>query len=164
MNDANFQFVATLANDVQEAIFAVLRNHNLSQNAAFFSARDLPENASKPLNIVTFDARGTVIGGLIAETQFAWLKVSAMAVAEQSRRRGIGRRLLELAEQEALSRGCHHVYLETMDYQAPEFYRKLDYHLATILRNWDSYGHSKYVFTKEFSGFQASEERLKTDG
>lgn len=155
MNDTDFHFVATLDDDLQEAIFALLRNHNFSKNAEFFSARDLPENASRPLNIVMFGPRGTVIGGLIAETQFAWLKVSVMAVAEENRRRGIGRRLLELAERDAILRGCQHAYLETMDYQAPDFYRKLDYQLVAKLQNWDSHGHSKYVFTKNLAALDS---------
>ena len=89
------------------------------------------------------------MGGLIGETQFLWLKISVMAVAEHSRRRGIGRRLIELAETEARDRCCRYAYVDTLDYQAPEFYRKLGYQLAGKLENWDSHGHAKCFFTKQ---------------
>jgi len=35
-----------------------------------------------------------------------------------------------------------------MDYQAPDFYRKLGYQIA---ENWDSHGRTKYLLTKQLS-------------
>jgi GNAT superfamily N-acetyltransferase len=148
---AHFKLVVNLAEELREAVGTLLRNYNYASNRDFFTSRDLPENAPMPLNIVVYDAAGTVIGGLLAETQFAWLKISIVAVAEHARRHGIGRRLLEIAEQEAKSRGCKHVFLDTMEYQAPDFYRLLGYQLAGKLDNWDSHGHAQYFFTKQLA-------------
>jgi hypothetical protein len=38
-----------------------------------------------------------------------------------------------------------------MDYQAPAFYQKLGYQIAGKLEDWDSLGHSKYLFTKQLN-------------
>src|SRR5437016_1020176 len=133
-----YQLVATLSDELREAVGSMLRIFNRAQNPDFYAARELPENAPKPLNIIARDATRAVVGGVLAETQFAWLKVSIVVVAENARRRGVGRQLMALAEQEAAARGCRHAFLDTMDYQAPEFYQKIGYRIAATLENWDS--------------------------
>jgi ribosomal protein S18 acetylase RimI-like enzyme len=148
MTGMDYKLVAALTEETRAAVFSFLRSYNRAQNPAFFAARDLPENAPQPLNVVAFDPSGTVVGGLTAETQFAWLKVSIVAVAENARRHGVGRGLMELAEKEAVARGCRHAFLDTMDYQAPGFYQKLGYQIAGKLENWDSHGHAQFLFTK----------------
>jgi ribosomal protein S18 acetylase RimI-like enzyme len=149
MAEVDYQLVASLTDETRAAVAAPLRAYNRAQSPAFYAARDLPENAPKPLNVVAVDPAGKIVGGLIGETQFAWLKVSIVAVAEHARRCGVGRRLIELAEQEAVARGCRHVFLDTMDYQAPGFYQNLGYQLASKIDDWDSYGHAQYRFTKQ---------------
>ncbi len=149
--DLTYELLNTLSEDTRESIGELLRRHNYSHNSGFFTARDLEENSPKPLNVVVCDISGSVVGGLIAETQFLWLKVAIMAVAESARRHGIGRRLLEMAEKEAVTRGCKHSFLDTLDYQAPDFYLKLGYQVAGRLENWDSHGHTKYLFIKQLS-------------
>jgi GNAT superfamily N-acetyltransferase len=149
--EMNFKLVGVLSEELEEAIGSLLRDYNRAQNPLFFPSRDLPENAPKPLNIVVYDPAEAIIGGLIAETQFEWSKISIMVIAEHARLRGIGRRLIELAEQEVKVRGCKHSYVDTMDYQAPDFYRKLHYQLAGKLENWDSHGHAKFLFTRQLA-------------
>ena len=151
MPGMNYQFIAALDETQCEAINFHLRGYNRAHNAAFYQARDLPENAVQPLNILAYDAEGAIVGGLIAETQFLWLKIAVMAVAEHARRRGVGRKLVELAEQEAVARRCRHAYVDTFDYQAPDFYQKLGYQLVGKLENWDSHGHAKCFFTKQLA-------------
>jgi hypothetical protein len=48
------------------------------------------------------------------------------------------------AEQDAIRRRCKYVFLDTMDYQAPEFYQNLGYRIAGQIEDWDSHGHTKY--------------------
>jgi ribosomal protein S18 acetylase RimI-like enzyme len=149
MSRMDYRLVAELTDEKRAAIASPLRAYNRAQNPAFYAARDLPENAPKPLNVVATDPAGTVVGGLIGDTHFGWLEVSIIAVAEHVRGLGIGRRLMELAEQEAVARGCRHVHLDTMDYQAPDFYQKLGYQVASKIDDWDSHGHAQYRFTKQ---------------
>lgn len=150
--EVNYQLVETLPSQWDEEICSLLRNYNHAENPRFFQLCELPEHAPRPLNVTALDEFGLVVGGLMAETQFAWLKVSIMVVAERVRRQGIGLQMVAFAETEAIARGCSRAYLDTMDYQAPEFYRALGYQLAGQLENWDSQGHTKFLFTKRLSG------------
>jgi ribosomal protein S18 acetylase RimI-like enzyme len=149
VSGTSFQLIAALDETQREAISFHLRGYNRAHNAAFYQARDLPENAARPLNFLAYDAEGAIVGGLIGETQFLWLKISVIAVAEHARRHGVGRRLVALAEQEAKARRCKYSYVDTLDYQAPDFYSKLGYQLVGRLENWDSHGHAKCFFTKQ---------------
>jgi hypothetical protein len=45
-------------------------------------------------------------------------------------------------------RGCRRLFLETLDYQAPEFYEARGYVRQCELVDWDSHGHSKYIYVK----------------
>ena len=142
----------TLADELdpatRESICAPLRQYNRAQNPDFFTKRDLPEHAPRPLNLIARDASGRIFGGLLAATQFTWLKIDILAIAPDFRGQDIGTRLMQAAEAGALSRGCTYVYVDTMSYQAPKFYEKLGYTLAGKFEDWDSHGHTKYEFTK----------------
>jgi GNAT superfamily N-acetyltransferase len=138
-----------LGEGAQQAICDELRRFNLENNGVFFTARELAANAPRPLYAVARDGEGRLLGGLLAETQFAWMKLSIISVVPAARGCGVGSRLLAAAEAEAVSRGCRYAYADTMDYQAPMFYQKLGYKLVGRLEDWDSHGHDKLVFTKD---------------
>ena len=137
-----------LTEEDREAVCAPLRTYNRERNGEFFAKRDLPEHAARKLNLVARDSEGRIVGGLIAETQFTWLKIEILSVAPESRHRGIGSLLMNAAETEARARGCQYAYLDTADYQAPLFYEKRGYTVAGKLPDWDSHGHAKYLFVK----------------
>src|SRR5262245_32446448 len=92
-----------------------LREFNREANAAFVEKVERAEHAARPLVVIAC-VGDEVVGGLIAETQFAWLKTSIMAVAPEWRRQGIGAALLAEAERQAADRGCLRAYVDTMEY------------------------------------------------
>jgi predicted N-acetyltransferase YhbS len=129
-------------------IFGLLRDYNLSQNNAFFVAREQPENAPRPIEIVATEPDGRIAGGLIGSTQFKWMKIDLLIVREDLRRMEIGQRLMTMGETEAAARGCSSIFVDTMSYQAPDFYKRLGYGQVGFIRDWDSHGHDKYMFVK----------------
>ena len=100
-----------------------------------------------PLNIVEYDENGDIIGGILGGTYWGWMYVDILWVHENYRNKGIGSRLLREAEQEAVRRGCHHVHLDTMSWQAPEFYKKHGYEVIGILPDIPN-GNQKYLLMK----------------
>ncbi|MFZ4766582.1 MAG: GNAT family N-acetyltransferase [Roseimicrobium sp.] len=125
-----------------------LRDHNWASNPAYMEKLQQPENEARPLVLLSQN-KGTVIGGLFAETLLSWLRISIMAVHPDWRSKGVGTALLAEAERQAIALGCSHAYVDTMSYQAPHFYASHGYQSVGELKNWDSHGHSKLFFTKQ---------------
>jgi ribosomal protein S18 acetylase RimI-like enzyme len=147
------QAIEDPANPACDRVRQWLREHNWAANADYMRLWEQPENAARPLIILAEDDH-TVIGGLLAETQFHWLKISIIAVHPEFRTRGVGTALLVKAERLARARGCRHAFVDTMDYQAPRFYLRLGFEIAGEIPNWDSHGHVKYYLTKELAGLR----------
>ena len=112
-----------------------------------FNNERVGEDGHTPLNIVEYDESGNMIAGILGGTYWGWMYVDILWVHETHRRKGIGSKLLCEAEKEALCRGCHHVHLDTMSWQAPEFYRKHGYEVIGVLPDIPS-GNQKYLLMK----------------
>lgn len=105
------------------------------------------EDSHTPINIVEYDDDGNVIGGILGGTYWGWLYIDILWVHENYRRKGIGTKLLYEAEKQAVVRGCHHVHLDTMSWQAPDFYKKHGYEIVGILPDIPK-GNQKYFLIK----------------
>lgn len=139
---------ASVSPSEEAAVKRILREFNHTANAELWAKFDQPQYSPQPLCIVAHDQDREVAGGLFASMSMSWLKVEIMAVREDSRRCGLGSSMLKAAEQAAKQRHCKYAFLDTMDYQAPDFYRENDYVVAGKIDDWDSHGHTKYFFTK----------------
>ncbi len=73
------------------------------------------------------DEAGEILAGVHGNMDWGWLYISALWVDESLRGTGLGRALMRRAEEAAVDQGCTHAYLQTMSYQAPDFYTKLGY-------------------------------------
>ena len=119
----------------------------IRQSLDQFNFERVGEDGHTPLNIVEYDADGQIVGGILGGTYWGWMYVDILWVDENHRRKGIGSKLLQKAESEAIRRGCHHVHLDTMSWQAPEFYQKHGYGIIGILPDIPS-GNQKYLLMK----------------
>ena len=113
-----------------------------------FNIERVGEDNHRPLNILEYDDDGNIIGGILGGTYWGWMYVDILWVHESHRYRGIGSRLLREAEKQALARGCHHVHLDTMSWQAPEFYKKHGYEVVGVLPDIPR-GNAKYLLMKK---------------
>ena len=76
---------------------------------------------------------GEVSGGLWAGSSYDWFYVELLIVPEALRGRGIGTRLMRMAEATARARGCVGVWIDTFEFQARGFYEKLGYEVFGTL-------------------------------
>lgn len=77
---------------------------------------------SEPLNIYVEDEHGNLLAGIAAETFGNWLEIEYLYVNEDLRGQGIGSEILCRAEQEARERKCKYSFVDTYQFQAPDFY------------------------------------------
>jgi GNAT superfamily N-acetyltransferase len=80
-----------------------------------------------PLWLFARDAAGKVQGGVRGQTYWSWCSIEWLAVAEPYRRQGVGSRLLMKSEEIARARGCVGIRLDSVSFQAPDFYRRHGY-------------------------------------
>jgi GNAT superfamily N-acetyltransferase len=115
-----------------------------------YNAQFAPPGNFTSLVIVVRDAAGAVAGGLLAVTFWGWLHLDRLWLNERARGQGLGSRLLALAEDEGRRRGCHHVFVDTMSFQALPFYLKHGYSLWGELHDFPI-GHARHFLQKAIS-------------
>jgi GNAT superfamily N-acetyltransferase len=93
------------------------------------------------------DDQGKILGGLLGVTYWGWLTVEIFWLSDNLQRKGYGSRMLLMAEEEALKRGCHHAHLDTMDFQAHGFYEKHGYRVFGVLEDLPA-GHQRIFLSK----------------
>nr|WP_279306551.1 GNAT family N-acetyltransferase [Microvirga solisilvae] len=97
----------------------------------------------------------TIVGGLWAHTGWEWLTIEAIFVPESLRRQGIAQNLVALAEEEAVSRGCHSAWLDTLNPEAMRLYERLGYQRFGELKDFPK-GGSRTFLSKRLMGSDAA--------
>jgi len=101
----------------------------------------------KNVNLFCYD-QNKLIGGIVAQTIQSRINVKWLWVDVSYRKRNIGRQLMDKIEQHAKQHECKYSFVDTMSYQAPDFYTKLGY--AEVARIVDFYpGHDRVFFRKD---------------
>jgi GNAT superfamily N-acetyltransferase len=101
-----------------------------------------------PLRIFLRAQDGSVAGGLLGGSFWGWLHVEIFWLHEAARGQDYGTRMLALAEQEALRRGCHHAYVDTVSFQALPFYLKQGYTVWGELEDFPA-GYTRHFLQKK---------------
>ncbi|MEO8384790.1 MAG: GNAT family N-acetyltransferase [Betaproteobacteria bacterium] len=124
--------------NVRKLIIAPLIEYNTSQAG--------PGNG-QPMVIVIKNESQQVVGGLWGHTGYEWLFTQLLVVPESYRGTGLGRKLMSMAEAEAVSRGCIGAWLDTFEFQARGFYERIGYECFAELPNYPA-GFSRFFMKK----------------
>jgi GNAT superfamily N-acetyltransferase len=140
------EFAITLTDAPDPADIAVITDGLRAYNTSRAGYEDY-----RPLAVfVTDPASGKVVGGLYGGSYLGQLRVDRFFLPEGLRRSRLGSRLLAMAEAEGRRRGCTRIALNTLEIQAPGFYRKQGYEDAAIL-DCDAPGVTRYLMTKRLA-------------
>lgn len=122
----------------RQAILAPLRAYNTAKTGG-----TVPELVAWLVR----DEQDEIVGGLYGRVFFRWLYIELLVVPEQARGQGTGSTLMQMAEELAREKNCVGIWLDTFDFQAPEFYRR---HGFTEVGQIDDYppGHQHFFFQK----------------
>lgn len=116
-----------------EALHRTILNGLRAFNAKLFS--DHPPG--QDLAIALRDPRsGDAVGGLIGRTSGGWLAIELLFVPEEFRGIGLATKLIAMAEEEAVRRGCHSAWLDTLNPGARQLYERLGYVVFGELKDY----------------------------
>lgn len=106
---------------VFDALVAGLRLHR---------NENMGDENTKPLSVVARDDAGNIIGGVTGRSIYKNFLIEVVWVDKAARGTGLGRQLMEQAEEQAKQRGCLVAQLDTLSFQAPQFYQKLGFEVV----------------------------------
>lgn len=104
---------------------------------------------SQSLDVFIRDTKGQLVGGLTAATYWECLSIDDLWVDESFRGQGLGRELMQIAEEEALRRGIVFAFLTTFSFQARGFYEKLGFQVVGELTDYPP-GESYFTLRKDY--------------
>ncbi|MCH6160728.1 GNAT family N-acetyltransferase [Streptomyces marispadix] len=124
-----------------------LRESNSRSSPVMAELRGTPSDSEVPVEVYAFDG-DRLNGGLVGEAWGFWLHIRLLWVEESARGSGLGSRLMAAAEEHARDRlGCVNSRVETFDFQAPGFYRKLGYNHVGKIEDYPP-GCTEHLFVK----------------
>lgn len=112
--------------------------------------RQFADPSYSPLYVFLRNSEGALVGGLLGDVYWGWLSINILWIDEPFRGQGYGERMIGMAEDEARRRGCRHVQLDTLSFQARPFYEKLGYRVYGTLEDFPAgSGHRRYYMTRD---------------
>jgi len=103
-----------------------------------FNLAHFPEDLAGRFEEVTLflrDQNNEVCGGLLGEFCWNWLEIHTLMIDEDLRKSGYGSKLLEEVEKLAIEKQCDFIKVDTLSFQALEFYQKHGYVVYGSLDN-----------------------------
>ncbi|WP_028543285.1 GNAT family N-acetyltransferase [Paenibacillus taiwanensis] len=109
-----------------------------------FNARHFPEHLkgrNEEVNLFVKNENGQVHGGIVGEICFNWLEVHYLYVDEALRKQGYGSKLIAEVEQIARDNKCDFIKLDTLSFQALDFYKRHGFEVYGSIENAGTYTH-----------------------
>lgn len=109
----------------------------LSQGIIDYNRAEIPDLESNDEEVKFFvfarNGEDAIIGGVRAICFWNTLHIELLWLSEECRGQGIGKGLIDAAENFAMQRDCEKAFVETTSWQAKPFYEKNGYdHIATL--------------------------------
>lgn len=123
---------------------------HISDQLFLFNLQHFPDKYKgryQELNLYLKDADGQVFGGMIGEICWNWLEIQYLFVEETFRKSGYGSKLMIEAERIAKEKKCDFIKVDTLSFQALDFYKKHGYEVYGVIENAGS--HTHYYLKKD---------------
>ena len=98
----------------------------IGDGLAAFNSADVGPSGRVPIAVLV-RGEGKVLGGISGYTAWGWLYVQWLWLDESLRGQGMAGRVLQIAEDEAVRRGCHGAYIDTFNPVALRVYQRQGY-------------------------------------
>ena len=131
----------SVSNEAENSGAAEVASSLAREIIADFGPRD-----EAPLSIVA-RAGGMVVGGLNGSSHWGWCYIRHLWVDDDWRRKGLGRRLVAEAEEQARARGCAGLYVDTFNNAAVSFYERAGFVLFGRIEGFPP-GHARTFLKK----------------
>lgn len=122
-----------------------VRNQMIKYNLMHFP--DDLKGRYQEVNLLLRNADGQILGGIVGEICWNWLEIHYLFVDEPFRKSGYGTKLLNEAEKIAKEKQCEFVKLDTLSFQALDFYIKQRYEVYGRIENAGR--HTHYYMKKD---------------
>lgn len=90
-----------------------------------------------------------VLGRLVGNIHWDHLTIELFFVSKDTQGKGIGSKLLQHVEAIASEKKCSYIFLETMSFNAPAFYKKNGYQVIAQIENSPLEGETRYFMKKD---------------
>ncbi|MYL49797.1 GNAT family N-acetyltransferase [Halobacillus litoralis] len=110
----------------------------IDQQLYEYNLKHFPEDLRgryEEVQLYVKDADEYVRGGLLGEICWNWLEIHTLMMDEEFRGSGHGTKLLMEAERIARKKECDFIKVDTLSFQALDFYKKHGYHEFGVLNH-----------------------------
>lgn len=106
------------------------------------------KNDGRLFSRVIRDENKAIIAGLAGWTWAGACEITTLWVHSEYRKRGLGKRLLQEAEKEALRNSCSVLLVRSYSFQSPFFYERNGYTIACVIDGFPP-GNKYYLLVKK---------------
>ncbi len=128
-----------LSNSQHQVVTAGFERHTKECSA--------PSYQKERINWLAYESEDILVGVLTANLLWDWIYIDELWVDERYRGTGLGQKLMNFAEDYAISHSLTGLWIWTQSWQAPNFYDRLGYEEFTRFNDFPK-GHYRIGFRK----------------